>query len=95
MVEDQEKALRSYTEVLGFVKKTDIPAGGFRWLTVVSPEGPEDVAKDLSESHLRGRNPRDGVCGGGRPGGVRETENAGGGVPVRACEDRRGDGCRF
>ncbi len=40
-VDDQEKALRFYTEVLGFVKKTDIPVGEFRWLTVVSPDEPE------------------------------------------------------
>jgi predicted enzyme related to lactoylglutathione lyase len=43
LVDDQEKALRFYTEVLGFVKKTDVPAGGARWLTVVSPEGTADV----------------------------------------------------
>ena len=36
-------ALKFYTEVLGFFKKTDIPAGEFRWLTVVSPEGPGDI----------------------------------------------------
>jgi predicted enzyme related to lactoylglutathione lyase len=42
-VDDQEKALRFYTEVLGFVKKTDMPAGQFRWLTVVSPEGPDGI----------------------------------------------------
>ena len=41
LVDDQEKALRFYTDVLGFQKKTDIPAGGARWLTVVSPEEPE------------------------------------------------------
>lgn len=40
-VDDQEKALRFYTEVLGFVKKTDISAGEYRWLTVVSPEEPD------------------------------------------------------
>jgi len=40
-VDDQEKALKFYTEILGFVKKTDIPVGEFRWLTVVSPEEPE------------------------------------------------------
>ncbi len=41
-VDDQEKALRFYTGVLGFVKKMDIPVeGGFRWLTVVSPEEPD------------------------------------------------------
>src|SRR5687768_2700306 len=43
LVGDQEKALEFYTEVLGFVKKKDLPAGKFRWLTVVSPEGPDDV----------------------------------------------------
>lgn len=40
MVDDQEKALRFYTDVLGFVKKSDIPMGEARWLTVVSPEDP-------------------------------------------------------
>ena len=39
-VDDQAKALRLYTEVLGFVKKTDMPAGEFKWLTVISPGGP-------------------------------------------------------
>ena len=43
MVDDQDKALKFYTEVLGFVKKKDIPMGEARWLTVVSPEGPEDI----------------------------------------------------
>ncbi len=38
LVDDQEKALRFYTEVLGFVKKTEVPVGEHRWLTVVSPE---------------------------------------------------------
>lgn len=38
LVDDQAKALRFYTEVLGFVKKMDIPMGEHRWLTVVSPE---------------------------------------------------------
>ena len=42
LVDDQEKALRFYTDVLGFVKKNDIPLGGnARWLTVVSPDNPE------------------------------------------------------
>jgi catechol 2,3-dioxygenase-like lactoylglutathione lyase family enzyme len=43
MVDDQEKALKFYTEVLGFVKCNDIPLGEFKWLTVVSPEGPNDI----------------------------------------------------
>jgi catechol 2,3-dioxygenase-like lactoylglutathione lyase family enzyme len=37
LVDDQEKALRFYTDLLGFIKKNDIPMGQFRWLTVVSP----------------------------------------------------------
>jgi len=44
MVDDQDKALAFYTDILGFVKKTEIPMGEFRWLTVVSkdqPDGPE------------------------------------------------------
>ncbi len=43
MVEDQDKALGFYTNVLGFKKMADIPMGSFRWLTVVSPEGAEGV----------------------------------------------------
>ncbi|WP_437590939.1 VOC family protein [Sorangium sp. So ce1000] len=43
MVEDQERALKFYTEVLGFKKKNDLPVGEYRWITVVSPEGPDDV----------------------------------------------------
>ena len=42
-VDDQDKALRFYTEVLGFVKKTDVPPGEYRWLTVVSPDAPDGV----------------------------------------------------
>jgi len=43
IVDDQDKALKFYTGVLGFVKKTDLPTGEARWLTVVSPEGPDDI----------------------------------------------------
>jgi catechol 2,3-dioxygenase-like lactoylglutathione lyase family enzyme len=43
LVDDQDKALRFYTEVLGFVKKTEIPMGEHRWLTVVSAEDPDGV----------------------------------------------------
>src|SRR5215813_8197758 len=43
MVEDQAAALRFYTEVLGFQKKRDFPVGEYRWITVTSPEGPNDV----------------------------------------------------
>jgi len=47
MVNDQDQALRFYTEVLGFQKKQDIPVGAYRWITVVSPEGPEDLELSL------------------------------------------------
>lgn len=43
MVDDQEKALRFYTDMLGFKKMADIPLGEHRWLTVVSPDGIEGV----------------------------------------------------
>lgn len=47
MVDDQVKALRFYTEVLGFTKKHDIPVGEYRWITVTSPEGPDDLELSL------------------------------------------------
>jgi len=40
-VDDQDKALRFYTDVLGFVLKDDVPVGEYRWLTVVSPQDPD------------------------------------------------------
>ncbi|MEV7568565.1 VOC family protein [Streptomyces tanashiensis] len=40
-VDDQDKALAFYTEKLGFVKKTEVPLGDYRWLTVVSPQAPD------------------------------------------------------
>jgi predicted enzyme related to lactoylglutathione lyase len=43
LVEDQDRALKFYTEQLGFQKKHDIPMGTFRWLTVTSPEGAAGV----------------------------------------------------
>jgi predicted enzyme related to lactoylglutathione lyase len=47
-VDDQEKALRFYTEVLGFVKKSDFSNGPFRWLTVASPEDPDGIELQLA-----------------------------------------------
>jgi catechol 2,3-dioxygenase-like lactoylglutathione lyase family enzyme len=43
LVDDQDKALRFYTDVLRFVKKTDVPVGAHRWLTVVSPDDADGV----------------------------------------------------
>ncbi len=47
-VDDQDKALRFYTEVLGFTKKSDFSQGPFRWLTVASPEEPDGTELQLA-----------------------------------------------
>jgi predicted enzyme related to lactoylglutathione lyase len=47
-VDDQEKALRFYTDVLGFAKKTDFSNGPYRWLTVASPEEPNGTELQLA-----------------------------------------------
>jgi catechol 2,3-dioxygenase-like lactoylglutathione lyase family enzyme len=70
-VDDQEKALKFYTEVLGFQKKHDFAGGGtYRWLTVVSPEDPEGVQLVLEANE--GYNPaakayQQGIFGSGIP----------------------------
>jgi len=43
-VDDQEKALRFYTDVLGFKEKSNVPVGEYRWITVVSPQDPVTTA---------------------------------------------------
>ena len=50
-VEDQEKALRFYTEVLGFTKKADFTNGPFRWLTVTSAEEPDGTELQLAPNN--------------------------------------------
>ena len=47
-VDDQEKALRFYTEVLGFTKKADFSQGPYRWLTVASPDDPDGTELQLA-----------------------------------------------
>jgi len=47
-VDDQDKALKFYTETLGFAKKYEFPMGKFKWLTVVSPEDPEGMQLQLA-----------------------------------------------
>ena len=47
-VDDQDKALRFYTEVLGFAKKGDFSQGPFRWLTVTAPDDPDGVELQLA-----------------------------------------------
>jgi catechol 2,3-dioxygenase-like lactoylglutathione lyase family enzyme len=55
-VDDQDKALKFYTEVLGFKKKLEFPAGKYKWLTVVSPEEPEGVQLVLEPNSGYGDN---------------------------------------
>ena len=57
LVDDREKALRFYTEVLGFVKKHDVPLGEDRWLTVVSPQDPDGTELVLEPSGHPAVNP--------------------------------------
>ena len=52
MVDDQAKALRFYTEVLGFVKKREIPLGEHSWLTVVSPEDPNGTSSHSNPTSI-------------------------------------------
>jgi glyoxylase I family protein len=47
MVDDQDKALRFYTEVLGFEKKREFPVGAYKWMTVVSPDAPNETELSL------------------------------------------------
>jgi catechol 2,3-dioxygenase-like lactoylglutathione lyase family enzyme len=68
LVDDQEKALRFYTETLGFQKKHDIPLGEHRWLTVVSaddPDGPELVLEP--DAHPAARPWKEALVGDGIP----------------------------
>jgi catechol 2,3-dioxygenase-like lactoylglutathione lyase family enzyme len=68
LVDDQDKALRFYTEVLGFVKKTEIPLGEHRWLTVVSPQDPDGVELVLEpDSHPAVRPFKDALRADGIP----------------------------
>ena len=61
-VADQDKALKFYTEVLGFAKKMDVPVGDAKWLTVVSPEGPDDIELLLEpNSHPAARTYQDAI----------------------------------
>jgi len=47
MVDDQSKALKFYTDILGFIPRKSIPVGQYRWLTVASPEAPDETELSL------------------------------------------------
>lgn len=68
LVDDQERALRFYTDVLGFQKKNDVPTGEHRWLTVVSPEDPDGVELLLEpEGHPAARPFKEALVADGIP----------------------------
>lgn len=67
-VDDQERALRFYTDVLGFQKKNDVPTGEYRWLTVVSPDEPDGVELLLEpEGHPAARPFKEALVADGIP----------------------------
>jgi catechol 2,3-dioxygenase-like lactoylglutathione lyase family enzyme len=68
MVDDQDKALRFYTEILGFLPKLDIPMGEHRWLTLVSPDDADGVQLLLEpDSHPAARPFKDALTADGIP----------------------------
>ena len=68
LVDDQAKALEFYTEKLGFTKKTDLPAGEGRWLTVVSPAAPDGVELLLEpDGHPAARTFKEALVADGIP----------------------------
>ena len=78
MVDDQEKALKFYTEVFGFVKKHDIPVGEFRWITVVSPDGPQEIELALEpNANPVGRTFQEGLFKQGIPATAFEVDDIG------------------
>jgi predicted enzyme related to lactoylglutathione lyase len=67
-VDDQERALAFYTQVLGFAKKNDFSNGGYRWLTVASPEDPDGVELQLAlNNNPVGKAYQEGLFAQGQP----------------------------
>lgn len=91
MVDDQDKALRFYTDTLGFRPKHDIPMGDARWITVVSPDSPEGTELVLEpDGHPAAKPFKDALVRDGIPFTAFEVDD------VRAEFDRlRGLGVRF
>jgi len=68
LVDDQDKALRFYTDVLGFLPKHDVPMGEHRWITVVSPQAPDGVELVLEpDAHPAARPFKDALVADGIP----------------------------
>lgn len=68
LVDDQDKALRFYTDVLGFEKKAEVPVGEYRWLTVVSPDDPDGTELLLEpDAHPAAKVFKEALVGDGIP----------------------------
>jgi predicted enzyme related to lactoylglutathione lyase len=75
-VDDQEKALRFYTEVLGFVKKSDFSNGPFRWLTVASPDDPDGIELQLAlNNNPAAKTYQQALFGQGQPAAMFSTDD--------------------
>jgi len=76
LVDDQEKALRFYTEVLGFVKKADFSNGPYRWLTVASSEDPDGTELQLARNdHPVARTYQEAIFEQGQPAAMFFTDD--------------------
>ncbi|MFI6869786.1 VOC family protein [Nocardia sp. NPDC050406] len=90
-VDDQAKALAFYTDVLGFVKKEDVPVGEARWLTVVSPEEPNGTELLLEpDGHPAVKPYKDALVADGIPAASFAVDDA-----AKECERLSGLGVRF
>jgi predicted enzyme related to lactoylglutathione lyase len=75
-VDDQEKALRFYTEVLGFAKKSDFSQGPYRWLTVASPEQPDGTELQLAlNNNPTAKTYQEGIFQQGQPAAMFFTDD--------------------
>ena len=91
MVDDQSKALAFYTTVFGFVKKQEIPLGEFRWLTVVSPDGRDDLELLLEpNANPAGKAFQTAMFGQGIPVASFEVSDIG-----QECKRLKGHGVAF
>jgi predicted enzyme related to lactoylglutathione lyase len=74
-VDDQDRALRFYTDVLGFVKKADFSQGPFRWLTVVSAEEPDGTQLQLAPADPAAKSYQQALLQQGRPAAMFFTDD--------------------
>lgn len=74
-VDDQDKALAFYTQVLGFVKARELPAGAYRWLTVRSPEGGETELSLEPNANPVARAYQEGLMSQGIPATAFQTDD--------------------